>query len=235
MTYKMKRLLSQTIASNGNLALNNIAVLCDFDDTTAVENVAHLILDRFAHDDWRHLVQQFHDGTIIPKEYFERPFRSVRESKEAMQAHVRETAHLRDGFAEMARYCRQRGIEVAIVTHGLDFYVEALLEREGLGWLPTYPVGARFTPQGIQFEYRYTKPGCDDWGNCKCSVVDRYLERGKRVFYVGDGLSDLCPARKAELVFARTRLLELCQKEGLPHREFQDFTDVVRELERLAI
>ncbi|MBI4311198.1 MAG: MtnX-like HAD-IB family phosphatase [Chloroflexi bacterium] len=212
----------------------NIAVLCDFDDTTAVENVAHLVLDRFAQDEWRALVKQFHEGAIIPKEYFERPFQSVRAGKEAMQAHVRATAHLRDGFGEMARYCRQRGIEVAIVTHGLDFYVEALLEREGLDWITTYPVGAKFTGQGIQFEYRYTRAGCDDWGNCKCSVVDRYLERGKRVFYVGDGVSDYCPAKKAELVFARAKLLELCRKDGLPYRELREFGDVVRELETMT-
>jgi 2-hydroxy-3-keto-5-methylthiopentenyl-1-phosphate phosphatase len=34
-----------------------IAVLCDYDDTTAVENVAELILERFGTDGWRDLRQ----------------------------------------------------------------------------------------------------------------------------------------------------------------------------------
>ncbi|MBI4339109.1 MAG: hypothetical protein HY680_04055, partial [Chloroflexi bacterium] len=100
--------------------MSNIAVLCDFDETAAVENVAHLVLDRFAREEWRSLIKQFHEGTVIPKQYFERPFQSVHESRETLKAHVRQAAHLRDGFGEMARYCQERGIEVAIVTHGLD-------------------------------------------------------------------------------------------------------------------
>ena len=72
------------------------------------------------------------------------------------------------------------GIELAVVTYGLDFYVEALLESANLQRLPTYAVGARFSDQGIDFEYRYTREDCTEWGNCKCSVVDGYRERGYR-------------------------------------------------------
>ncbi|MCZ6615431.1 MAG: hypothetical protein O6920_06600, partial [Chloroflexi bacterium] len=56
--------------------------------------------------------------------------------------------------------------------------------------------------------------------------------RGHKVFYVGDGVTDLCPARKADLVFARSRLLEECRAEGLAHIELRDFSDVIAELER---
>ncbi|MBI4200129.1 MAG: MtnX-like HAD-IB family phosphatase [Chloroflexi bacterium] len=210
----------------------NLAILCDFDDTVAVENVAHLLLGRFGDSQWQSLLQQFRDGTIRPKDYFERCFLGVRASRASMQAYVREHAHLRPGFRELARYCQGQEIELAIVTHGLDFYVEALLEREGLGWLPAFTVGSRFTSNGIESDFRYTRDDCQEWGNCKCSVVDRYRTQGRRVFYVGDGLSDLCPARRADLVFARSRLLELCQQEGIPHREFQDFNDVLTELQQ---
>ena len=55
------------------------------------------------------------------------------------------------------------------------------------------------------------------------------------MFYVGDGVTDLCPARKADLVFARSRLLEECRAEGLPHVELRDFSDVVTELERRSV
>ena len=91
------------------------------------------------------------------------------------------------------------GIELAVVTYGLDFYVEALLESANLQRLPTYAVGARFSDQGIDFEYRYTRESCTEWGNCKCSVVDSYRERGYKVYYAGDGISDYCPARRAGL------------------------------------
>ncbi len=213
----------------------NIAILCDFDDTAAQQNVAHLVLDRFANNDWRKLQQQFQEGTIRAKDYFEWPFASVTASREAMQRHVRDNGRLRDGFVELAHYCREHGVELAIVTHGLDFYVEALLEQAGLDWLPTYAVHAHFNDSGIQYEYKYAREGCLEYGNCKCSIVDRYRGNGRQVLYVGDGISDLCPARRADLVFARARLLKECQEQGLPHIELRDFNDVIAELERRRV
>ena len=210
----------------------NIAILCDFDETAAEQNVAHLVLDRFGDGRWRELQQQFREGTIRAKDYFERPFAGVKARREAMESHVKENGTLRDGFVELARFSREQGVELAIVTYGLDFYVEGLLEQAGLEWLPTYAVRTRFTDSGIQFEYRYTREGCEEYGNCKCSIVDRYKGGGRQVFYIGDGITDLCPARRADLVFARGRLLEECQAEELPHVELRDFTDVIAELER---
>ena len=204
-----------------------LAILSDFDDTAAQQNVAHLVLDRFSEVDWRPLLDKFRQGSIKPKDYFEMPFRPITAAKHDMQAYVRETARLRPGFPELADFCIGGGIELAVVTHGLDFYVEALLERANLQRLPTYAVGARFSNQGIEFEYRYTRESCTEWGNCKCSIVDSYRERGYQVYYAGDGISDYCPARRADFVFARSQLLDMCLKESLPSRELRDFFDVL--------
>ena len=53
--------------------------------------------------------------------------------------------------------------------------------------------------------------------------------------YVGDGRNDLCPARRSDAVFARDELLRLCREEGVPVRQFNDFTDVMAGLEELPL
>jgi 2-hydroxy-3-keto-5-methylthiopentenyl-1-phosphate phosphatase len=116
---------------------------------------------------------------------------------------------------------------------GLDFYVEALLEQHGLGWIPTYAVGTSFTSDGMQFQQMNSGKLCQRWGICKCEVVDRYRENGRRIVYVGDGRNDLCPARRSDDVFARDELLRLCQEESIPFNRFDDFNDVMAGLERL--
>ncbi|PKB65612.1 MAG: hypothetical protein BZY82_08030 [SAR202 cluster bacterium Io17-Chloro-G3] len=209
----------------------SIVILCDFDETAAQQNVAHLVLNRFGNNDWQKLQQQFQAGTIRAKDYFERPFANVTTSKEEMQRHVKDQGVLREGFVELAHICKTRDIYLAIVSHGLDFYVEALLEQAGLEWVPTYAVQTHFNSKGIQYEYRYTKEDCIEYGNCKCSIVDWYKKLGKTVYYVGDGISDLCPAQRADVVFARSRLLDECRIQGLPCKELRDFYDVIAELE----
>ena len=210
----------------------NLAVLCDFDDTVAQGNMAHLILDRFGDGSWRELRRLYREGVLPPEDYFERPFTQIQATREEMKAHVRENGRMYDTFPELAHYCRRRDIDLAIVSLGLDFYVEAILERHQLDWVPVYSVETRFTDQGIQFEFPYALPECGRWGICKCLVVDRYQEQGKKVLYIGDGPNDLCPARIADVVFAHDQLLGLCREEGIPHHEFHDFTDVIAELER---
>ena len=210
----------------------SIAVLCDFDDTITQGNVAHLILDRFGDGSWREVRRQYLEGSIPPHEYFERQFTLVQATRCEMQCYVQEHGHIRGGFSALAQYCRQWGIALVVITLGLDFYVQALLEQQGLGWLPVYAVGTRFTEDGIQFDFPYANEECHSWGICKCSVVEWYRQAGHRVFYVGDGHNDLCPARKSDMVFARGDLVKLCRHEGLPYRELRDFQDVIDEIGR---
>ena len=219
------------------------AVLCDFDDTTAVENVAQLLLEHFGENATRQeLRRQAHENTISFKQYQECAFRSINASKEAMQAVVKAETNLRPYFKELWRYCQAREIPMAIVTVGLDFYVDALLEREGLEDVPRYAVKTTFTPGGIDYGYTYPWNGspdpsrglCLQWGNCKCRVLEEYREKGHMIIYVGDGSSDFCPASIADMVFARGQLTQLCEESGVAYTELKDFQGVILGLESWA-
>ena len=219
------------------------AVLCDFDDTTAVENVAQLLLEHFSEDGaWRRLRQQSQQKIITLKEYQERAFNSTKATVEEFQAIVREKATLRPYFKDLWYFCLDRDIPLAIVTVGLDFYVDALLEREGLQSVPRYTVKTTFTPQGIAYEYPHpwdgsgasTQEVCSQWGNCKCRALGEYRRRGYGIIYVGDGRSDFCPASIADQVFAHGPLAQLMREKGMPYTELHDFKDVIQGLEDWA-
>ncbi|MDP3063984.1 MAG: haloacid dehalogenase-like hydrolase, partial [Chloroflexota bacterium] len=107
-----------------------IAVLCDYDDTTAVENVAELLLDCFGGDGWKDFRELFRRGQLSLREYQERAFAAVTATRTDMMALVQERVHLRPGFKELHHFCCTHRLPLAIVTNGLDFYVRALLERE---------------------------------------------------------------------------------------------------------
>ena len=237
--------MSSTEKGSGRAKFTQPAVLCDFDDTTAVENVAELVLEHFSDDStWAQLKQQFRDKTITFTEYQEGSFRRTTASREAMQALVKAKASLRPHFKELWQYCQSRGIPLAIVTVGLDFYVEALLEREGLADVPRHAVSTSFSPQGITFEYPnpcngsggpYRDVCATDWGNCKCRILLDHKKRGHTIFYVGDGRSDFCPASLADRVFAHGLLAQLCQENQVPFRQFTDFGDVISGLKSLDL
>jgi 2-hydroxy-3-keto-5-methylthiopentenyl-1-phosphate phosphatase len=122
---------------------------------------------------------------------------------------------------------------VAVVSAGLDFYIEALLEKEGFPDLPVYAVNTTFNETGINYHYHHTHPGKEHLGNSKGLIVDRYRGQGHHVFYAGDGRSDFEAAERADVVFAHSILAEECQHHGIPYRTFAHFGDVLSALREI--
>ena len=173
---------------------------------------------------WRELHRRFRDAEISLAEYQEAAFGDMGTERAEQTAFVKAEAALRPGFAELARYCAAEGIELAIVSHGLDFYIDALLGASGAGRVPFFAVATGERDGRPTFAYRYSDPACAWYpGNCKCSVLESYRERHRQVIYAGDGISDPCPARRADYVFAREGLLSFCRAHDIPHRELTDF------------
>ena len=209
------------------------AILTDFDDTAAVQNVAEMLLHQFGDETWQDVRGRFRSGELTLKEYQEITFRNIRADRETMQEYVKENANLRPHFTELWEYCQELNSPMAVVSLGLDFYIQALLEKEGAGDVPTYCVNTRFTPEGISYYYHHTYPGEAERGNSKGLIVDRYRQLGYHVIYVGDGRSDFEGAKRADTVFAHSFLAEECQRQGVSFRPFTDFGDVMETTREL--
>ena len=118
----------KTTGANSASGRPQPAVLTDFDDTAAAQNVAELLLNRFGNPDWTVVRQRFRDGHIDLKEYQEITFRNIQADRATMQSYVKEHANLRPYFREMWGFCQANDIPMAVVSQGLDFYIQALLE-----------------------------------------------------------------------------------------------------------
>lgn len=211
------------------------AVLVDFDDTAAVQNVANLLLERFGDPSWQSVRERFRNGELTLNEYQEITFRNILADRAMMQDYVKEHANLRPYFHDLWRYCEANQLPMAIVSQGLDFYIQALLETEGLPQIPVYSVNTKFTPQGITYQYYHTFPGHEREGNSKGLVVDVYKKRGHYIIYAGDGISDLEAAPKADLLFAHRTLAEECRRKEIPFRPFKDFQAVLLALREVHL
>jgi 2,3-diketo-5-methylthio-1-phosphopentane phosphatase len=208
------------------------AVICDFDDTTMLENVAEIILKEFGGAEWGNYRKQHSLKMISLKEYQELAFKTVNADVTQMKAIVKQRATLRPHFKALFDYCQSHDIPLAIATLGLDFYVEAVLERENMEALQHYSAKTYFTGTDMQFVYPYASNRCWQTGNCKCVVIQKYRSLGYSILFAGDGNSDICPADKADTVFAH-RFLELnYQTRGLSYIPLTDFSQIVYELRK---
>ena len=207
-------------------------VQCDFDGTITEEDVSFLLLDIFAQGDWRRLLQEY-KGRKISVGYFNtKAFAMVKADKSTLLEAVKGEVKMRAGFRELVDYCSKRGFRLVIVSNGLDFYVHAILKEIGLENIEVYAARTWFHPEGIKV--RYIGPDGNQLGSgLKEAYIKLFLEQGYRVIYVGNGDSDIPPAKYAHHIFARGELLAYCKENNLECKPFNDLTDVVTVLELL--
>lgn len=213
---------------------DRLTILSDFDNTVVHENVAQLLAEQFSRFDVEKCRQRYREKEITFKDYQEIIFSGVSASQDTLKKYTQSHANIRDGFIELVNYCQEKNIGFNIVTLGLDFYVDAILEQYKLKNVPAFAVATKFTPNGIEYSYPTGSPECAAWGNCKCLVLSRHRHNGSKIAYIGDGLSDACPAFKADHIFALGALAKECEKRKKPYYPIATFFDVMGHLNEMG-
>jgi 2-hydroxy-3-keto-5-methylthiopentenyl-1-phosphate phosphatase len=211
-----------------------ITVQLDFDGTVTEEDVSFLLLDTYVGSVWRKHLKEYTEGRIPVGTFNKRVFSLVKADRKTMTDLVlsSDRVKIRPGFPEFLDFCDRKGIRTVIVSNGLIFYIEAILNRLGLNHVEVYAARNRFGRGGLKVEY-IGPDGTEVEIGFKESYTDLLREKGYDVFYVGNGASDIFSARRAAHVFAVDELLKCCRKENVPCTPFTDFFDVIRGLDSL--
>jgi len=216
--------------------MKKIAVLCDFDGTVAQDDVGNLLFRTFSRGDAADVVARWKRGEISSRECLEKEAELVRCCPDELKRFVH-SHRLDPYFKDFHDFARQRGIEVVVLSDGLDYYIEQLLMRNGLGGIEFFANRLHVDGGTLRVEFPwYNLLACTECGCCKTHHLFRYRNEGYYIVYVGDGLSDRCPCESADLVFAKGDLLQHCRTRKIAHIEFRNFRDVEREvLKRLLL
>lgn len=211
-----------------------IAIQCDFDGTVTEEDVSFLLLDTYVGSIWREHLKEYTEGRIPVGTFNKKVFGMVKAGRKAMTELVltSDRVKIRPGFPELLDYCHQKLIKTVIVSNGLIFYIEAILDKLGLNGVEVYAARNRFSPGGMKVAY-VGPDGTEMEAGFKEAYTDLLEKKGYDVFYVGNGASDIFSARRARHVFAVDELLKCCRKENVPCTPFADFFDIMRGLDAI--
>lgn len=211
---------------------NKLLIQCDFDGTATNEDISFMILDAFATGDWRHMLTQYQKGEISVGCFNTRAFIMVKENEASLKQFVRNKFELRDGFVELVEYCRKRGIRFVVVSNGMEFYIRTILETIGLSDVEVIAAKSDFGDDGI--EARYLGPDDKEIQNgFKEEYSRQFIKDGYRIVYIGNGASDVPPSRLACHVFATGDMLNVYKAKGLDCTPFDNFSEVIKGLERI--
>jgi 2-hydroxy-3-keto-5-methylthiopentenyl-1-phosphate phosphatase len=204
--------------------MHKYVVLSDFDDTIA-EDLSFIIYTNFASvglfyaDLWS-------QGLISTPEEIVKTFETIDVSPDELAEKIRQ-AQFDPDFPEFVRLCTERDYEVAIVSDGLEWAIQTLLNHHGVHNLDVYANQIRFVDNGYEFSFPWRDERFPHAGVCKPKVIAKFHAEGKRVIYIGDGKSDHDAIHEADIVYAKDQLLEYCREEDVPAIPFQDFNNLV--------
>ena len=201
-------------------------VVCDFDGTIAHADTTDSLLERFALPEWEQIEAQWKAGFIGSRECLQAQVRLLRMTRAQLREHL-ETLTIDAGFRAFVDGCRARRLPVRVVSDGLDFVIDNILQRYNLSSLPVTANRLVATgPDRWDLEFPNAHERCSAAsGTCKCASAAQSLP-GTRVLLIGDGRSDFCLARNADFVFSKGSLTAHCERAGIAHRPFEDFADV---------
>lgn len=212
-----------------------LRVFSDFDGTIALEDVGSHLFRTFAGSKANEIVQHLLNGTITARECLTQECRAVESATLSELEQFVSQFSLDPAFGSFVDFCRHRSIPVVVLSDGLDFYVGRLLQKNGLGDLPFFSNHLELVEEGASTKlvpsFPHTDAECFTCGNCKRNHLLTLSGDDDIIVYVGDGISDRCPIRYADIVFAKGRLIRYCQEQNITYHEFRTFDDVRRRLE----
>jgi len=212
----------------------------DFDGTITTRDVGDALLERFGGAQCTDFIREYHEERLTAFQCFEKESQACGAVDRIELDRFIDAQEIDSTFPEFIDYCTAQGFEMSILSDGMDYYINRILERFGIQNVPVYTntltleqVGqnghVRFVPS-----FPYTDELCDRCASCKRNHMLTLSGESDLLLYIGEGYSDRCPVRYADVVFAKDDLLDYCRREEIPHVRYETFADIVRYVDRMT-
>jgi 2-hydroxy-3-keto-5-methylthiopentenyl-1-phosphate phosphatase len=210
-------------------------VFFDFDNTVTIGDVLNEMIKRYSvRDDWMALEKAWQLGEITAKECLAGQMKWVRISKQDLNKYVK-TVQIDPCFIKLIQLLRRRDIESVIVSDNFEPIIQLILENNGLKDFPIYANYLKFYKDRVFPSFPHQNPDCSFCAHCKkIHFMNDAHSMDNPIIYIGDGRSDICAAKEADIVFAKDTLLEYFKKHNLACIEFFDLANVYESLNELT-
>ena len=214
----------------------SLRLFVDFDGTVTTRDVGHAVFSRFlprekVESGWHTwILGEWKAGRMSSRECLTLECNTVQITRDELDTEL-DGFSLTPGFAETIHWCSERAVPVMVLSDGLDYYIEYILEKYGLGDLEYHANSIRFENGSLGVEFPSMEHGCGRCGNCKRWHIESRRRDGDIIVYAGDGYSDRFAVRSADMVFARADLAAFCDAEGIEYTPFETFFDVLEVLD----
>lgn len=212
-----------------------LMIFCDFDGTISQNDVLNKIFSKFGGPEVQKLEEKFKSGELDDRETLTRKWKRVKLDYQKFRDFIIREVKLDPYFKDFLELVSEKNIDFSILSGGFLNYIELLLAHNNITrGIPIYGNRLQFDGERVTPVFLHDIDSCHQsfgvCGSCKWKIIKDQAPEQKKVIYIGDGLTDRCPAEEVdELLVKRGKLLEeYCQKQGLNYHSFGDFSDIIK-------
>jgi 2-hydroxy-3-keto-5-methylthiopentenyl-1-phosphate phosphatase len=212
----------------------HIAVISDFDGTITERDSLALLMNRYGPSDWERYEELYEAGDIRGSEALEKEMSLLNLNPAEATEIVLKEIEVRKDFAQFAKFCDESRIPLTIVSCNFRQLISAILQKHGLERIPFR--SNELVEDGGKIKIvpgTRRHPECSECHECKALTVIEFRENGFFTIYLGDGLTDRCPAWEADMVFALGRLKNSLDKNGIENEKLDGFKDLSELIGRM--
>ena len=209
-----------------------IAVFADFDGTITRRDVGYSLFHHFSGGKNEEILPDWKAGRMSSRTCLTLEAEMVKASAEEIYEFI-DQFEIDKGFAGFVSLCESNDTPFFVASDGLDFYIKHILAKNNLGHLELKTNIGRPENGGLTVEFPHDNISCTRCGVCKGERIQQFRKDTNgayRVVFIGDGYSDACGAREADLIFAKKDLEQYCLDNNITYLSYDTFYDVSRNL-----
>lgn len=202
-------------------------ILSDFDGTITSKDGLYSFIETYAQKGWEKIEQDWVEGKISSKECLIEEFKLIPDLSEELISEFIKTLTIDETFVDFYEKTVRKDIDFYVVSDGIDYFINKILKKYYLEGVNIISNHGEFRGEFFEITFPNDYSGCiNNAGTCKCKILSDLRKNYDKIIYIGDGVSDFCVADKADVLFAKSRLLDYCKEKGIKCSSFNKFKDI---------
>jgi 2-hydroxy-3-keto-5-methylthiopentenyl-1-phosphate phosphatase len=225
----------------GKRAKVGLKIYVDFDGTITLKDVSDYLFSQLSSRRSEIFVEEYLAGKIGAQRCFLGECQASGAVRIESMNEIVDQQEIDPTFKDFVEFCESHSIPFYVLSDGFDYYIQRILRHHGL-------TQAKFISNQFVFQpvdgmglftlfpvFPYKDSECDWCANCKRNHLLTLSSETDIIVYVGDGYSDRCPSRYADIVFAKGSLIRYCREENISFFEYRSFKDVIDRLGKILV
>lgn len=217
-------------------SFHKFKIFVDFDGTITREDVGASFFIEFGDQkSVNAVIDDIINKTISGQEGWNKLFASLRKVSCDEYSSFVNKFEIDSTFHSFINSCEENLFDVIILSDGFDLYMNNILKREGLERIKFYSNHLAQIENGdFNYSFPYGDEDCISCANCKRNHVINHSSDDDFTVFIGNGVSDQCPAQYCDFIFAKDSLLKFCEKERISYFPYSNFNQVNEKLLQLS-